>query len=303
MISLKEFLSLPNEEVARLVRAAGPQVCVFPINGTRRWFALEHAAEAAGDPVHAYIDFTGRQHIDLYRLCFDHGLDTLLTPVFGSELLTRGDEYMRKIGAEGLARLATHSDFLSFYQNYNVRVHFYGDYRKQLADTSFSYLSGLFDHISKHTARNTRYRLFYGVFANDATETLAELSVRQFQNTGKIPSRTELVEMYYGEYVDPATLFIGFDKFSVFDYPMLGLGEENLYFTVAPSLYLTETGLRSILYDSLYLRPVKEPDYYTMSPSDKAYMEEFYKANAGRIFGVGKIHNSMWYPSLNNHKT
>ena len=37
------FHTLPRPEVARLVRAAGPKVCVFPINGTRRWFMLEHA--------------------------------------------------------------------------------------------------------------------------------------------------------------------------------------------------------------------------------------------------------------------
>ncbi len=34
MVSFSEFLDLPTEEIAGLVRASGPQVCGFPINGT-----------------------------------------------------------------------------------------------------------------------------------------------------------------------------------------------------------------------------------------------------------------------------
>ena len=40
-MELESFLQLPLEEAARLVRADGPKVAVFPINGTRRWFMLE----------------------------------------------------------------------------------------------------------------------------------------------------------------------------------------------------------------------------------------------------------------------
>ena len=43
MISFERFLKLPPEQVASLVNAAGQKVCVFPVNGTRRWFMLEHA--------------------------------------------------------------------------------------------------------------------------------------------------------------------------------------------------------------------------------------------------------------------
>lgn len=295
-IDLDTFLKLPTEEVASLVRAAGPQVCVFPINGTRRWFMLEHGTEIKGDPIQAYMNITGKKHIDLYQLCFEHGLDTLLTPIFGSELLARGDEYIQKVGGEGLARLATHPDFLSFYEKYKVRVRFYGDYRKQLAQTPFAYLSDLFDQITQETVHNNRYRLFYGVFANDATETIAELSVHHFQLTGSIPSRKELVEQYYGEYVEPATLFIGFDKFTVFDYPLLGLGEENVYFTVAPSLYLSETPLRYILYDHLFERKIAEKNYVDMSIHEKNFMKRYYEANIKSVQGIGKSAVSLWYP-------
>ena len=68
MITLDNFLNLPKPEIAKLVRESGNQVCVFPINGTRRWFALEHGHKSFDNPVEAYMDISGRAHIELYRL-------------------------------------------------------------------------------------------------------------------------------------------------------------------------------------------------------------------------------------------
>ena len=302
IIDREIFLNLPTEEIAKLVREVGKQVCVLPINGTRRWFTLEHAHELGDDPIQEYLDIGGKQYISVYSLCFEHGLDTLLTPDFGSELLTRGDIYMRKVAADGLERMTNHPDFLSFYEQYKVRVYFYGDYRKRLADTPFAYLLESFDKIAKDTAKNDRYRLFHGVFANDATETIAEYSIEYFQKTGNIPSRRELVEHYYGEYVEPVNLFVGFDKPSVFDYPLLNIGEENLYFTMAPSLYLNALQLRSILYDHLYLRRVEEADYTKMSKQQLKNMRDFYQDQIETILGVGQIIDGIWYPNTIHKK-
>jgi tuberculosinol/isotuberculosinol synthase len=298
IIDQEIFLKLSTPEVANLVRAAGPQVCIFPINGTRRWFALEHAEAVKDNPIQAYLDINGKQHIKLYHLCFEHGLDTILTPMFGSAHSMRSGEYMQKVAAEGMARLTTHPDFLSFYQNQQVRVHFYGNYRKQLADTPYSYLIEMFDRVTRDTRHNNRYRLFYGIFANDATETIAELSVQYFQQTGKSPTRDKLVELYYGEYLEPASLFIGFSKLKVYDYPLLGLGEENLYFTVAPSLYLNTPQLRNILYDHIYLRRINELDYAEMPEKDFLSMRRFYQDNLETTIGIGELHDGMWYPIL-----
>lgn len=299
IIDQETFLRLSASEVAKLVHeVAGPQVCVFPINGTRRWFMLEHAREIKGDPSQVYMDVMQKRYIELYQMCFEYGLNTILTPIFGSELLTRGDEYTQKVGAEGMARFATHPEFLAFYKNHDVRVHFYGEYRKLFPGTPFAYLTDLFDEITEKTQHNKSYCLFYGMFASDATETVAQLSVEHFQKNGRVPSRAELVEKYYGEYVGPATLFIGFDKFSVFDYPLLNLGEENLYFTIAPSAYLDESQLKNILYDHIYLRRAEESDYATMSRQDSQYMINFYQVNRQNTFGVGELHGGLWYPIL-----
>ncbi len=296
-LDAETFRNLPTEEVARLVREAGPKVCVFPINGTRRWFMLEHPLTSEEDSLLTYLDVTGRRHIELYRMFFDHGVDTLLTPVFGPDLLERGEDYMH-LAAAGLSRLATHPDFLNFYTAYQVRVRFYGDYRPFFEPTPYAYLSDLFDRVTRQTAVHNRYRLFFGVCAQDATETVAGLAVRYHSEHGCVPDKRTLVELYYGEYVKPVDFFIGFDKFCVFDMPLIATGNEDLYFTVSPSPYLTELQLRDILFDHLYTRRGKEPDYLSMEPEAWNLMREFYQANMGQTIGVGanQKHGNFWYP-------
>jgi tuberculosinol/isotuberculosinol synthase len=298
MITLDEFLALPTEKVANLVRAAGPQVCVFPFNGTQRWFMLEYGDRQWDDPICAYMDIAAENHISLCKLIFDHGVDTLLTPTLGPDILQRGEEYMARIGSEGLARLAQGSDFQKFYDEYDVRVHFYGNHRKALVASSYAHLSDLFDQAAERTKNHKRFHLFFGIFGNDAAEAVAEFAVKYYQEHGKVPDRRAIIAMYYGEYVEPATFFIGFDKFSAFDYPLLNLGEEDLYFTVSPSFYLSQRQLRAILYDHLYVRWAPEPDYDTLSPQAKTRMRVFYRTNRENLFGLGVLYDGIWYPCL-----
>jgi adenosine tuberculosinyltransferase len=164
-----------------------------------------------------------------------------------------------------------------------------------LGQTPYAYVCDSFDEITRQTAHHKRRSLFFGVCADDATESIADLSVKHYQETGKIPSRRELIESYYGEYIEKADIFIGFEKFNVFDYPMLNWGEESLYFTAAPSLYMNERQLRNILFDYIYLRPVQDPDYFTMSKEDFESMRKYYEVNRDVIFGVGEMRGGIWY--------
>ncbi len=285
------FYTLSRAEVARQVQARGPQVVAFPINGTRRWFMLEHP-QMTGQNFQAhyqeYSDLTAQQYIELFKLIFDHGIHTLLTPEFGSELLTRGEAYA-KMTTAALAYLATYQPFLEFYDTYQVRVRFYGDYRRIFSQTPYAYLLDLFDQVTQRTLAYDKHRLFYGICANDPTESVAELSVAHYNQHGHIPNRQKIVELYYGEYVDPVEVFIGFDKFAAFDMPLLALGEEDLYFTVAPSLYMTERQLREIIYDHLYTRRLEASENWPV-------MENFYRKNIGQTLGIGKQRDGFWYP-------
>lgn len=293
----EKFLALPKEELANIVRSSETKVCVFPFNGTRRWFLMEHGEKVHENFYESYVEQTTQGYIQIFQLLFEHGIETILAPVFGSEILTRGQEYMQQIGTS-MGLLAEHQDFLAFYENYDVRVRFYGDYRREFKETEYTYIIDQFDEATKKTSSHKKHRLLYGVFASDATQSIGELSVEHYKKTRKAPSQKELIEAYYGEYIDRASIFIGFEKFAVFDYPMLNWGEESLYFTVAPSLYITAKQLRDILYDHIYLRPIKEPDYETMPVKDLQAMRQFYMDNRDAAFGIGEVHNGIWYSKL-----
>jgi len=293
--SLEEFLNLPTEEVAELVRGDRPKTIVFPFNGTRRWFLLEHGREEHDNPAQAYIDLTSKRYVEMYQMLFDYGLDTVLAPVFGGEILNRGDEYMDEIGA-GMSLLAEHPYFTSFYESYGVQVCFYGDYCKKLSGSKYEHLIDIFDKVHEDTKENNSYRLIYGVFGDTYLETVVEFAIQSHKKTNRIPTKKDVIEHYYGTYIEKADIFIGFEKFNVFDYPLLGWGEESLYYTVAPSLYMSEMQLRNILYDYIYLRPVQDPDYFTMPSEDFETMRQFYEVNRDVTFGVGEMRGGIWYP-------
>ena len=296
MIPFEQFLELSTEEVAALVRASGPKVCVFPINGTRRWFLLEHAAEIQDDFFEAYMHTSIKNHVDLCAMLFDHGIEILLAPVFGRELMHRGDEYTQRVGIDGLVRTATDKNYHQFFERYDVKVRFYGDYRDVLTGTPYEYALSSMYAVTAATKHNQTFRLFFGVFADEVTETISRLSVEHYLAQGSIPDKQTLIRKYYGEELPPVSLFIGFDKFSVFDMPLLTTGEEDLYFSLSPSPYMTQHQLRAILYDHLYVRPAPEPDYTKLTLAELDWLREYYRNNKDHAFGVGKLKFNLWVP-------
>lgn len=296
MITFEDFLRLPTESVAALVKSSGPKVCVFPVNGTRRWFMLEHAAEIQEDFFEAYMNASIKNHVELCTMLFEHGVEIILAPVFGRELMNRGDEYTQRVGIDGLVRTATDNNYRQFFEEYNVKVRFYGDYREILNGTPYEYALRSIDEVIEATKHNDRFQLFFGVFADEATETISRLSVEHYLTQGTIPDKKTLIRSYYGDELPPVSLFIGFDKFSVFDMPLLGTGQEDLYFSLSPSPYMTQHQLRAILYDHLYVRPMPEPDYTKLTQEELGWLREYYRRNKDSAFGVGKLRFNLWIP-------
>src|SRR6185503_8964072 len=169
MIPLKRFLQLSTDEVADIVRANETKVCVFPFNGTRRWFLMEHSDELVNQPK-AYVETTIQGYVRVYKMLFDHGIETVLAPVFGKEILTRGEKYMTMIG-DSMKLLANHSEFISLYDDHQVRVRFYGDYRKEL-EAQYQHITQAFDSVTQRTLNHNKHRLLYGVFATEATQSV-----------------------------------------------------------------------------------------------------------------------------------
>jgi tuberculosinol/isotuberculosinol synthase len=140
--------------------------------------------------------------------------------------------------------------------------------------------------------------LFFGAFADNlnATTAVSEIAIRYYKEQGEMPDRKTIVEKYYGEYVDKANIFIGFDRLAAFDYPLINWGEEDLYFTVSPSLYLDKSQLRCILFDHLYTRRTPEREYETLTREEYISIQKYYRENKNNIIGIGKLHNGFWIP-------
>ncbi|MGC9468673.1 MAG: diterpene synthase [Anaerolineae bacterium] len=295
-MDLETFMSLPTGDVARLVQERGPRVCVFPINGTRRWFVLEHPEVKAEDYIDAYLAASGQRHLELYQLFFDHGINTLVTPIFGPDLLERGEVYDALL-EQGLTWFAR-EEFLAFYDAHDVRVRVYGDARRYLQKTVYASALGVYDEVTHRTADHGRHRLFFGVCAHDAAEAVAQIGLRFHDRHHRLPTKSEIVEAYYGEPVEPVDIFIGFDRPAAFDMPLIATGSEDLYFTVAPSPYLDETTLRAILFDHMYARHVDDTDYEELSADGWAFLDRFYRENRHAVLGLGRRHESgsFWYP-------
>jgi len=299
-MDLETLLNLPTDKVREIVQEKGPKTCVFPINGTRRWFLLEHPGLAKIRFQENYLATTWKRQVELYKLLFDHGLDTLLTPIFGPDLLERGEEY-RKLLTPGLLWCAQDRDMLQFYEEYDVRVRVYGDARRYFQNTPYAPILDAYEEVARRTADHRSHRLFFGVCAHDATETVAEIGIRFHQAHDRIPTRREIVEAYYGEYVEPVDLFIGFGQPAAFDMPLIAVGKEDLYFTVGPSPYLTADTLRMILYDHLYTRRVDESSYDDLEDADWAWMRSFYQTNRNAVLGIGERRRGVWYPMPQLH--
>jgi len=283
MYDLDKFQSLPVTEVARIVRAAGPKVCGFPINGTRRWFALEHAEEAGNGHL-AYMRFAGDRTIEVCRMIFDHGVDTLLIPIFGSAVAARGPDYQPLI-EPGLRWFASDPAMLEFYDTYDVRVRLYGDARRIYPN--YAGVWDAFDVVAERTAHHRRHRLFYGACADDATETVARITLQFYQAHGQLPSKRQIVEAYYGDDVEPLSFCIGFEPMAMFDLPLIASGTEDLYFMVSPSLYLDDYTFRAILYDHLYERRTLD-NYSHFTPTDWSALDKFYRLNRQHVIGLGR---------------
>jgi adenosine tuberculosinyltransferase len=298
MISFERFLQLPTHEVAALVKATGQKVCAFPVNGTRRWFMLEHGDKIGDDFFEAYMTTAIKNHVQLCSMLFDHGIHTILAPVFGRELMQRGDEYTQRVGIDGLVRTATDTNYRKFYEQYGVKVRFYGDYRDVLTGTAYEYALKSIYEVADSTKHNSGFDLFFGVFADEVTETISRLSVEHYLAHGAVPDKETLIRKYYGEDLPPVSLFIGFDKFSVFDMPLLSTGEEDLYFSLSPSPYMTERQLRAILYDHIYIRRTPEPDYTTLNQEELNWLRDYYRNYQDYAFGVGRLKFNLWIPEI-----
>jgi hypothetical protein len=219
----------------------------------------------------------------------------LLTPILGPDIAARDAAYRRLIHT-ALEEITGGERFRKFYDRYDVRVKFYGDYHRYLEEHAPE-IPERIHRIQNATVGRIRHRLFWGMFAHDPVEAVGRLAIQHSEKYGRAPQRDDLVAGYYGEFIPPADIFIGMLPPRVYDYPLLDTGKTALYFTTAPSPYLNRQMLRRILFDFIYCQP-EEGGYEMEDPDSLDSLRTYYQDHQGDLTGTGRLAaaDGVWLP-------
>lgn len=303
--NLTWFQNLTTPEVADIVRQRGTKTAVFAAGGTTRWFILNHLEGWPTDMSYwpGYLRQGGQRFLEIARLFFDHGIHTLFTHAIVPGQLEggKGKGYLPLALTSGMERLAGSPEFLQFYQDYGVRVRFFGDYRRILRNSEYAGALDRFDYVAQQTKTNRQHRIYWGFNTNqDRITPSLELAVQYYREHGRQPTRDHIIAMIYGEPVPPVDIFVGFNRPKTTNLmPPLLDEKADLYFTVGLSFDFTQVQLRAILYDHLYARKGRHRDYTELPASAFSEMQTFYRLNREKVTGLGQRYEAgaIWHPA------
>jgi hypothetical protein len=297
------FQNLSTPEVAAIVRERGPRTVVFAAGGTVRWLILNYLNGWPTDMSYwqGYLRQGGQRFLKIAQMFFDHGVHTLFThAIVPGQLEGKGTGYVPLALTGGMERLAASPEYLHFYEEYGVKVRFFGNYRQVLEGLQYRDTLALFDEIMERTRTNDRYLLYWGFNSEkDQITPILELAVQYHRDYGRVPSRGEAIELYYGEPIEPVDIYIGFNRPRTADLmPPLLESRADLYFTVGLSWDLSQLQLRSILYDHLYARRGRHRDYGALPAGAFSEIQAFYRLNQGGVIGLGRRYEpgDIWHP-------
>ncbi|BBX72709.1 hypothetical protein H7H78_08745 [Mycobacterium shinjukuense] len=236
--SLEDWLDLGKDEICRI---SGERVVtvVLYLNATRRWFQSQR------QDWRLYWSIAGAAHREVSQLCYSYGINTLIQPFIGYDLLSRGQDYFDTT-MKYLESLAD-EDYFSWFVKNQIRVYFYGNWRGAMQERGYVATAARLSEVMEETQGFSTHRLFIGLFADEGMDRIARLS--QGVDDGQ-----QLLRLYYGADMGAVDLIIGSGQPAIWDIPMLDINKANLYFLQAPTFCLTDEGLRKILYDHLFER-------------------------------------------------
>lgn len=270
MYTLPEWLRLSDDQVRRAVSRQVSTAVIY-LNGTRRWFLSQSSNWAD------YPKLTSQAQRILNQHFFDYGIETLIQPVLGYDLVSRGSDYMKFAIEQGLGALTSSTSREWYHQN-QIRVTFYGAWLAALLEHNFTDVVKALQNVTVETENYTKHKLLFGIFSDEGLQRIVVLAQQ-------VESEEMLLEAYYGQSVSPIDLIIGSGQPAIWDLPLLNVNQASMYFLQAPTFCLTRPALRKILYDHLYQRR-NDDDLYENLSSDS--WRDF------KILGVGRQTYQGW---------
>lgn len=270
MYTLPEWLQLNNQVIAEMV-ASRVSTAVIYLNGTRRWFLSQ------SDNWADYAKMTGAAQRQLCELFYTHGVQSLIQPLMGYDLLSRGQDYLHMAVTQGLAELTT-KEYQDWFHRQEIRLTFYGNWSKVLLDLGFNQVAALLKQLEEITQHYTRHKLLFGVFADEDLDHITALA--REARCGE-----ELLQRYYGQPIGPVDLIVGSGQPAIWDLPLLDVNKANLYFLQAPTFCLDQATLRRILYDHLFQRVNDDEPYNNLNIQEWGGFE---------VLGLGQRTRKGW---------
>lgn len=274
--NLEEFLTASIEAVSQVM----PATMIYATGGTRRATAL--AGFSLKDD---YLTWTRLQMLESSALIFRFGAQHLIAPAGRPQIFAERGLYREQVFHWMKLGLAG-SESLDFYQasNWRVRLVVAGDPIPELTDIA--------NTLDRATSTATGPNLWF-LTTPDYDETWSWIG-RAFASGAR--TRAEAVRVLFGADIPPATLLLSFGKpLAALDhFPPLLFEEIQCYWTQRPGYSLTETQLRTILYDYAYLRSTWQQD-----KTGRAEEALIHRAawEHGPTIGLGMHLGPFWYPA------
>lgn len=303
-ISKDAFMGLDRGEVAELLGHAGsPKTVVLVPDNTRRTGILYKNIKSNSRyferNLFNALSFPFRR---LIKTVFDHGIKTLFIPSLTHGNLSRNRKYVDSHFKIATRLILNEERWLNFYEENGIKVRIYGDTGLVQSLGYHDFVNWARD-IETATRSNGKHTLFWGYACTGSMETMRiiDLCIEFSEKHGRHPSNREIIELYYGEYVEDVDIFIrpGEIRDSDCQPPLIG-GNAQMYFPMCPLTELDEGFFKEILYDYLFCRVTSggRKEYSRkMDSSELQRIKTFYDQNRDTIIGLGERIGDFWVPS------
>lgn len=303
-ISKDAFMGLEKSEVAELLEHAGsPRTVVLVPDNTRRTGILYKDIKSNSRYFERDLFNTlSSPFRRLIKTVFDHGIKTLFIPSLTHGNLSRNKKYVDSHFKIATRLILNEERWINFYEENGIRVRIYGD-ASLIQSLGYHDFFNWARNLEAATEAHSRHTLFWGYACTGSIETMRiiDLCIDFSEKHGRRPSNKEIMELYYGEYVDDVDLFIRPGEIRDSDcQPPLISGNAQMYFPMCPLTELDEDFFKEILYDYLFCRVTSggRKEYSKkMDSSELQRIKTFYHQNRDTIIGLGERIGDFWVPS------
>lgn len=296
-----DFLNCDRREIAEIIKETGkPQCAVVMLDGTRRVLKLRPGFH---DDRWLYHEdhITGLIHksVEVADTLFDCGLDTVIGPLASLGNLNR--ENFIPLGLDRLLKPLLDEYSLSVCKKHNAAVTFYGDLDGARNMQGGEIIDKYIESFREINPKVHQKHILIGIgFSTDReTEIIANLAIDHYKETGKNPTRNDLIKKYFGQDVPAIDIFIRTNevKMSGGLTPLLTQHDTQLYFPVAPGIMsLTENTIKLILYDYLYSRVLSHGmhEHIPITEQEAEVVSNFYESHRSEVLGLGRRVGDIW---------